>query len=97
MEPSQEPGASVPISAQGETRETQEGGPPSKEEANLENLQDGAFCRTPHPPSGAMALDYSNFTLLGKLEPWRSLDSIPKTIRGSSDILSGPPAVCGLY
>uniref|UniRef100_A0A8C6CQ22 Beclin 2 n=1 Tax=Moschus moschiferus TaxID=68415 RepID=A0A8C6CQ22_MOSMO len=89
MEPSQEPGALMLISAQGETRETQEGGPPSKEEANFENLQDGAFCRTPHPPSGGMSWNYSNFTLLGRLEPRRSLDSIQKTIRDNFDILSG--------
>ena len=81
------------ISAQGETRETPEGGPPSKEEANFENLQDGAFCRTPHPPSGGMSWDYSSFTLLGRLEPWRSLNSIQKTIRDSSDILSGETEV----
>ena len=93
VEPSQEPGASMLISAQGETRETPEGGPPSKEEANFENLQDGAFCRTPHPPSGGMSWDYSSFTLLGRLEPWRSLNSIQKTIRDSSDILSGETEV----
>ncbi|XP_055276236.1 beclin-2-like [Moschus berezovskii] len=87
-EPSQEPGALMLISAQGETRETQEG-PPSKEEANFENLRDGAFCRTPHPPSGGMSWNYSNFTLLGRLEPRRSLDSIQKTIRDNFDILSG--------
>ncbi|KAB0342624.1 hypothetical protein FD754_019550 [Muntiacus muntjak] len=72
---------------------SQEGGPPSKEEANFENLQDGAFCRTPHPPSGGTSWDYSNFTLLGRLEPRRSLDSIQKTIRDSFDILSGETEV----
>ncbi|CAI9179349.1 unnamed protein product [Rangifer tarandus platyrhynchus] len=93
MGASQEPGALMFISAQGETRETQEGGPPAKEEANLENLQNGAFCRTPHPSSGGTSWDYSNFTLLGRLEPRRSLDSIQKTIRDSFDILSGETEV----
>uniref|UniRef100_A0A8C6AQI4 Beclin-1 n=1 Tax=Monodon monoceros TaxID=40151 RepID=A0A8C6AQI4_MONMO len=42
METSQEPEALMLISAQGEPGETQEGGPPSREEADFENLQEGA-------------------------------------------------------
>uniref|UniRef100_A0A8C0CDH0 Atg6 BARA domain-containing protein n=1 Tax=Balaenoptera musculus TaxID=9771 RepID=A0A8C0CDH0_BALMU len=80
METSQEPEALMLISAQGEPGETQEGGPPSREEADFENLQEGVSYRTlPGLPGGRMSWDNSdNFTLLGNLGSLRTLNSIQK-------------------
>lgn len=91
METSQEPEALMLISAQGEPGETQEGGPPSREGADFENLQEGASYRTlPGLPGGRMSWDNpDSFTLLGNLGSLRTLSSIQKAAGDMFDILSG--------
>nr|XP_010990371.1 beclin-2 [Camelus dromedarius] len=87
-ETSREPADSTLVSAEGEPGEAQEGGPPFTEEADFENLQDGASSRI--LPSGGMSWDqFNNFTLLGNLGSLRTLNNIQKAIGDISDILSG--------
>ncbi|XP_057585745.1 beclin-2 [Hippopotamus amphibius kiboko] len=91
MEMSQEPEALMLISAQGEPGETQEGGPPSREKADFENLNDSASCRTlPGLPGRRMSWDNSNnFILLGNLGSVRTINSRQKAASDIFDILSG--------
>ncbi|XP_008509199.2 beclin-2 [Equus przewalskii] len=93
LDATQASAASALASAEGAPRETQEGGPTSREETDSDELQDGASCRT-LPGDGRMSGDSSNyFILLGKLSSVRTLNSIQKAARDIFDILSSEKAV----